>query len=231
LIAEAQSGADRSGDMAMTGNWRWALAGAALAGLVGGPAAAQGLMDSTWYIKGFGGATFPQDDDFELDERGAGPLGDVEASYDTGYILGFAAGVDVTPNIAVELEYAYRNADMETDGGGNRTESNAFMVNALYKFTPLGATGQWQPYVGGGLGAADLNIEEVPSLAGGDLDSDYNFAYQVIGGVGYAVNPNLSLIGEIRFFGINDQEIENDLLSLKTTYHTIDLLFGATYSF
>ena len=138
-----------------------------------------------------------------------------------------------TPNVAVELEYAYRNADAElrnSDGDSGKTESNAFMVNALYNFTPLGATGQWQPYVGGGLGAADLNIESF-DLVGGDLDSDYNFAYQVIGGIGYAVNPNLSLIGELRFFGINDQEFESDVLSLKTTYHTMDLLFGATYSF
>jgi opacity protein-like surface antigen len=215
----------------MAGTWRWALAGAALAGLLGGPAAAQGLMGSTWYIKGFGGATFPQDDDFELND----PIGsfDTGLEYDTGYILGFAAGVDVTPNVAVELEYAYRNADAELkDSGGDsgKTESNAFMVNALYKFTPLGATGQWTPYVGGGLGAADLNIEDF-DLAGGDLDSDYNFAYQVIGGVGFAVNPNLSLIGELRFFGINDQDLESDDVSLKSTYHTIDLLVGATYSF
>ena len=53
----------------------------------------------------------------------------------------------------------------------------------------------------------------------------------MIGGVGYAVNPNLSLIGELRFFGINDQDFESDDLSFKSTYHTIDLLFGATYSF
>jgi opacity protein-like surface antigen len=219
----------------MRGHWRWALAGAALAGLLSGPAAAQGFfMDHSWYIKGFGGATFPQDDDFELDER-AGPLSvDTGLNYDTGYVLGIAAGVGLTPNVAVELEYAYRNADAEfkNSGGVNaKTESNAFMVNALYKFTPLGANGEWQPYVGGGLGAADLNIEDLPSEAGGDLDSDYNFAYQVIGGVGYAINPNLSLNGELRFFGINDQDLENDDLSLKTTYHTIDLLVGLTYSF
>jgi opacity protein-like surface antigen len=216
----------------MAWHWRWALAGAALAGLLSGPAAAQGLaLGHAWYIKGFGGATFPQDDDFELNT----PIGsfDTGLEYDTGYVLGFAAGVGLTPNVAVELEYAYRNADAELkDSGGDsgKTESNAFMVNALYKFTPLGATGQWQPYVGGGLGAADLNIEDF-DLVGGDLDSDYNFAYQVIGGVGYAINPNLSLNGEVRFFGINDQDIESDDLSLKTPYHTIDLLVGVTYAF
>jgi opacity protein-like surface antigen len=214
----------------MARHLRVALAGAALAGLLGGPVAAQGL-GGPWYIKGFGGATFPQDDDFQLND----PIGsfDTGLEYDTGYILGFAAGLGVTPNVAVELEYAYRNADAElkdSRGDGGKTESNAFMVNALYKFTPFGAGGQWQPYVGGGLGAADLNVESFDAV-GGDLDSDYNFAYQVIGGVGYAVNPQLSLIGELRFFGINDQDFESNDLSFKSTYHTIDLLVGVTYSF
>ena len=217
----------------MAGYWRVALAGAALAGLSSGPAAAQGFDGTAWYIKGFGGATFPQDDDFELDERGRRRASTPGSSMTPATSSASRPASTVTPNVAVELEYAYRNADAELkDSGGDsgKTESNAFMVNALYKFTPLGATAQWQPYVGGGLGAADLNVESF-DLVGGDLDSDYNFAYQVIGGVGYAVNPNLSLIGELRFFGINDQDFENDVLSFKSTYHTIDLLFGATYSF
>jgi opacity protein-like surface antigen len=217
----------------MAGNIRLALAGAALLGLLGGPAAAQGWMDSTWYIKGFGGATFPQDDDFQVNNRGGGGSFDSGLSYDTGYILGFAAGLDVTPNVAVELEYAYRNADADFTNGGpsGKTESNAFMVNALYKFTPLGATGQWQPYVGGGLGAADLNVEDLSFDVGGDFDSDYNFAYQVIGGVAYQWTPNWSMNMEARFFGINDQDLENDDSKFKTTYHTFDVLFGATYHF
>ena len=78
---------------------------------------------------------------------------------------------------------------------------------------------------------ANLNYEQVPALGGGDFDSDYNFAYQLIGGVKYNVTPNLSLNGEARFFGINDQTVENDALSFKKTYQTFDLLFGATYSF
>ena len=187
-----------------------------------------------WYIKGFGGATFPQDDDFELDQRG-GPVGfDTGLEYDTGYVLGFAAGVTLTPNVAVELEYAYRNADAELkDSGGDsgKTEIERLHGERALQVHPARGERQWQPYVGGGLGAADLNVEDF-DLVGGDLDSDYNFAYQVIGGVGYAINPNLSLIGEVRFFGINGQDFENDDLSFKTTYpHTIDLLFGATYAF
>ena len=189
----------------------------------------------SWYMKGFGGATFPQDDDFELDLRGGG------GSVDTGleyrhrlYARVRGAASSVTPNVAVELEYAYRNADAELkDSGGDsgKTKSNAFMVNALYKFTPHRRERAVAALRRRRASARPTSTSRASTLVGGDLDSDYNFAYQVIGGVGYAVNPNLSLIGELRFFGINDQDFENDVLSFKSTYHTIDLLFGATYSF
>lgn len=213
---------------------KWATSAAAAAivvGLSAGGASAQMFGGGNFYIKGFGGLTVPQDDDFELNERGTTDSADTGLNYSNGYILGIAGGYSVTPNVAVELEYAYRNADASfkgTDSGDRTTESNAFMVNALYNFTPHGP---WQPYAGAGIGVADLNIEEIPSLGGGDLDSDYNFAYQLIGGVGYQLPSGWVLNGEVRYFGINDQDIENDLLQAKTTYHTFDLLFGATYRF
>jgi opacity protein-like surface antigen len=205
-----------------------ALATAGVALVLGATgASAQGFGGGSWYVKGFGGATFPQDDDFQLNERGVGKIGRAELNFDTGYVLGIAGGFMATPNIAVELEYAYRNADADDI----KTESNAFMLNALYYFTPVGATGAWQPYAGGGLGTADLNIEKIPDFAGGDFDSDYNFAYQLIGGVAYNINPNFALTGEVRYFGINDQDLENDLLQFKSTYHTFDLLLGVSYAF
>ena len=206
------------------------MAAAVAAGLAlsAGAAAAQ-----SWYVKGFGGATFPQDDDFDIGVRGGGGSADSGLNYDTGYVLGIAGGYMFTPSVAFELEYAFRNADAKFKEGGPSvtTQSNAWMANAIYYMTPVGATGAWQPYAGGGLGMADLNVEDVPSADGGDFDSDYNFAYQLIGGVAYNVNPNWRINGEVRFFGINDQDLENDLFSFKSTYQTFDLLIGATYSF
>ncbi len=194
-------------------------------------AAAQGFGGGNFYLKGFGGLTVPQDDDFNLNERGTTNAFDTGLDYSNGYVLGIAGGYNVTPNVAVELEYAYRNADAsfkDLDTGDRKTESNAWMVNALYNFTP---SGPWQPYVGGGLGMADLNVERIAGVEGGDLDSDYNFAYQLIGGVGYQLPSGWTLNGEVRYFGINDQDLENSVLKFKSTYNTFDLLFGATYQF
>ena len=128
---------------------RLLVAAAALAAgvaLSAGGAAAQGLFGGgSWYVKGFGGATWPQDDNFELDIRGVGTLiPDSGLDFDTGYVLGIAGGYYIRPNISAELEYAYRNADAELKGtntDSHTTESNAWMANAIYWFDPVG----WAP--------------------------------------------------------------------------------------
>ena len=69
-------------------------------------------------------------------------------------------------------------------------------------------------------------------MGGGDFDGDYKFAYQLIGGVAYDVNPKFSITTEVRFFGISEQDLENDDLSIsRTSYQTWDLLVGAVYRF
>jgi opacity protein-like surface antigen len=220
----------------MTAKIRLLAAAAAVTMATAGTASAQGLLGGGgFYVKGFGGATWPQNDDFDLDSRTGGGSTGSGLDFDTGYVLGIAGGMNVTPNIAVELEYAYRNADgtlTDTPAGdvGGTTESNAWMVNGIYKFQGMGPNAAFAPYAGIGLGAADLNVESGDDL-GGDFDSDYNFAYQVITGVAYNVNPNFAIVGEARFFGINDQTLENDDFSFKSTYQTFDFLVGATYSF
>ena len=99
--------------------------------------------------------------------------------FDTGYVLGIAGGYYIRPNVSAELEYTYRNADAELKGtntDSHKTESNAWMANALYWFDPVavGASSQLRPYAGGGLGAADFSVGEVASLDGGDFNGDYD---------------------------------------------------------
>lgn len=211
------------------------MSGAAAVAIIAGLAVTAGSASAqSFYVKAFGGLTVPQDDTFQLNERDSDVSRDTGFDFNSGYTLGIAGGYTLTPNIALEVEYAYRNANAEfkdTGLGEQSTESNAWMANAIYNFTPVGPTGQWQPYVGAGLGVADLSYEGIDSLNGGNFDSDYNFAYQLIGGVGYALNPNMTLVGEARFFGINDQDIDNSYYSFKTTYQTFDLLLGLNYKF
>jgi len=207
----------------------------AMAGLSANAVAAQGFAASDFYLKGFGGATWPQDQSGAVKDGGL-KRGTGKASYDTGYTLGAAVGYDFSPNWAVELEYAYRKADTTTriDGAvddkfGGSTNSNAVMLNALYKFNPMGAAGAVQPYVGGGLGWANME-SKIDSI--GSFKRDNALAWQLIGGVGYAVNPNWTLLGEVRYFATDSGTLSGpDSLSWNAKIETIDLLVGAAYNF
>ena len=103
------------------------------------------------------------------------------------------------------------------------------MLNALYKFTPMGAAGAVQPYVGGGLGWANMesDIDDI-----GSFKRDNALAWQLIGGVGYAVNPNWTLLGEVRYFATDSGTLDGPGgLSWDSQVETIDVLVGAAYNF
>lgn len=197
----------------------------ATAALLGGAAQAQDV-----YVKGFGGWTIPQNNSFQLNDRGTGDSIGSGLDFDSGYALGAAVGYDFSPSLALEGEYVYRDADASfknTASGKGSTKSNAWMVNALYKFQPMGAQGQFHPYAGAGIGVADLQVNNDAQK----LDSDYNFAYQVIGGVSYDVAPQWSLYSEARYFAIASSTVENNDFNFKRGYDTVDWLFGASYRF
>lgn len=204
------------------------IGAAATAALVAGAGAASA---QGFYLKGFGGWTIPQNNDFQLNDRTFGTSGSSGLDYDSGYIVGAAAGYELNPHVALEFEYAYRNADAtlkNTGGSDGEVQSNAYMANALYKFDGIGPNGAFKPYIGAGIGAAD---QKYNPDGFGSLDGDYNFAYQFITGVAYDLTPNWSLNGEVRYFGITDQTLENDDYGFKNSYGTFDALVGATYHF
>lgn len=212
-----------------------AATGAFLA-LSGAAASAQGMFFGTtpeWYVKGFGGATFLQDSDADFFFNGS-RFANGNISFDTGYTVGAALGAVFTPNFVMELEYAYRRADVDhfRIGGvripADHTRSDTFMLNALYVFDGMGSSGAFRPFAGGGVGASDVEI----SIPGGDLERDWILAYQVIGGVAYDLTPNWSLTGEVRWFATEGgRYAAPGGGSVKLDWETVDLLVGAAYRF
>lgn len=209
-----------------------ALAIAALAGSAG-LACAQALSVEDVYIKGFGGATWPSDLDTMLIEDGE-QIALPSFEHDTGYTLGIAIGAAVTPNFSLELEYAYRKTNFtvrdraEGDRTDGDTSAKALMVNALYMFDRMGPTGAVQPYLGAGMGAA--NVEK--SAGGQDFGADRLLAYQLIGGVGYKMNPNVNLFAEARWFQTESDRFEGpDQEIFDGKFESLDLLVGTRFAF
>ncbi len=208
-----------------------ATAAALLCGSAGIASAQSSFSLSDVYIKGFGGATWPSSDDEKLRRNGEN-VGRVDLNYDTGYVLGVAAGWSATPNVALEFEYAYRNIDYDADvridgarGSGNGTaKTNSLMVNAIYSFDGMGAQAAVVPYLGAGLGAVQLDYE-------GDK-STWDFGYQLMAGVGYQIAPQWTLYGEGRWFATSDAKVwPGDNTATDLSFGTFDALVGVQYSF
>lgn len=196
-----------------------------------GVANAQAFSLSQMYVKGFGGATWPSADDENLRTNGS-KVGRLDLDYDTGYTLGLAAGWAATPNVGLEFEYAYRNADYSgtAKGGGERfdvdgtVKSSSMMVNAIYSFNPMGADAAVTPYLGAGIGAVQLDYD-------GDT-STWGFGYQAIAGVGYQVAPQWTLYGEGRWFATADSKVWPEKgLATDLSFGTFDALVGVKYDF
>lgn len=197
----------------MKPSFKSAVAAFALLAGLGAPAhAADG-----WYGQAAIGYTFdgevetsPGDDEYDW--------GDVDL--DEGWMGAGAIGYGFANGFRAEGEIAYRANDLEAtaeadpllgaDLGGEADVWSA-MLNLYYDFN---RSGRWQPYVGVGVGAAQVNVE----LADADPpptytldDDDTVAAYQVLIGVGVAINERLTLDLGYRYFAAPELEVTADL--------------------
>jgi len=127
-------------------------------------------------------------------------------TYDLGYAFGIQLGY-AFGGPRVELEYNYRTNNANTiatiDGTQSATGSlsaRSLLVNVLYDFD----TGsKWVPYIGLGLGAADVTANSIHSsnitASSGFLDgSSTKFAAQFIFGVEYQVSDKFGVFADWR---------------------------------
>ncbi len=158
-----------------------------------------------FYIGGAAGA------DFAVDAEASTGLGRNTVKYSTGPTGLLNFGYDFG-SIRAEVEGAYARNDVDHIGGaslgnvGGSARTWSAMVNGFYDFktgTP------WTPYIGGGIGVgfvhASLSGTRPPGTAIGVYSgSDTTFAYQGIGGVSYALSPQLKLTADYRYFATTD---------------------------
>lgn len=171
------------------------------------------------YVSGFIGATIPREADVESSQLVNGsiqPFSD-RVDFDPGLYLGGTGGYDFGfLRLEGELSYKYSEIDSITASDGFRfgnPDGNvgvfAMMANA---FVDLHNKGPVTPYVGGGIGFANLHLSDT---FGTDLtdagspervflypeDDDTVFAYQAGAGIGIALNRRLTLDIGYRYFG------------------------------
>ncbi len=169
-----------------------------------------------WYFSGFGGGTFVEN--FHRQIR----IPPVATTLETqgpsvldGYGIGTAIGCRVHSQLRFEGEYTYRYngvgdwfTGVETSGvltsltrdpaEGNLL-SHSLMFNSLMDVSKP-RVGCANLYGGGGIGI--VHVESTIQIPATTYDvSDSTFAWQLIGGVNYAVSAQMDLFVEYRYLG------------------------------
>lgn len=186
---------------------------------------------------------------------GAGPFAfDSSSDYDNGIGVYTALGNAFGNGWRTELEFAYRNADINSiapDGGGfsgwpagaidGDTSTYSLMANVLYDFdTGSGIT----PYVGGGIGGAIVDHEISGTNAAGAPTAPLSIAYggnqktgayQGIAGVAVALAEGLTLDLSYRYFGVWKHGVSGTLngapAQFKTGVNSHNVFAGLRWNF
>lgn len=168
------------------------------------------------YVTGFIGATMPRrNDDVTTTDFSISPnqTFNERIGFDPGVYVGGAGGFDFG-FLRLEGELSYKEADIKsiTDNTGANQYRDingnlgalAFMANAFFDFhnyTPV------TPYVGGGIGFANLNLSNTFATNASNQrllmyprDNDSVFAYQVGAGLDIALNRRFSIDLGYRYF-------------------------------
>jgi len=189
------------------------LSTAALLTLAAAPACAD-ERQSGWYVGASLGVNWLQDTNPKTFTGDA-----LNTGFDTGWALTANVGYRFMGNLRGELELGYRDNNVgsiyeapngitpihHSHVGGDVTEFSV-MANALYD---VRVVQNWTFSFGGGIGVVESDFDA--SGSGGqlirDADDDWQFAWQLIGGIGYSVSTNMDAFVEYRYFADQDHDV------------------------
>ncbi len=165
-------------------------------------------QNNAWYVAGGLGASFPND--VVITQPGTPTL---TTELDTGILATGAFGRSFDNRIfRAEAEVLYNTNDVSTlsvPGSGSVTAGGdistlGLMVNGYYD---IDTNSKWRPYIGGGIGGANVSINSLSSLGVLIADDDTTvFAYQVKVGVAYEFTQALAGTLGYRFFATEDAD-------------------------
>lgn len=208
---------------------RTTLMGAACALALVGDAEARG-----WYASIELGASSVSDTDVFWYETTSGVLGfttDVEGRFDTGWALLAAVGYALD-NWRVELEVGWRTNDKDRFDvplvSTGQLDELTVMYNMAYHL-PIADAFSFSLGGGAGFDYAMLDIVNAD-------DSCFNFAYQGLVALNYAVEPNVELTLGYRYLHVLDPEFKETTFPFGTYYSFDDLskhavTLGVRYTF
>lgn len=189
---------------------------------------ASGGWAEGYYLKAFGGISYLSDTDITISGAGTDP----DVSFDSGFAAGAAVGYAFSGlPVSAELEWTYRSGDSKTGTtSGGDFASTSLMLNGIWSSSQ---TGRFSPYLGAGLGfLTEIDFDVLSGSAAGEYSDRGGFAFQVFGGVSYAVTERVSAYTELRYFDAGSVDLEGPGgATLQADYSALDVLAGVSFSF
>lgn len=191
------------------------------------------------YIGLQGAATFQREADNSSNDL------HITSKYNTGYNVAGVLGWNYGQNWRAEAELGYRRNDLDklavdkaagtslagTYDAHGHVGTTDVMGNLWYDFN-MGD--HWKPYVGGGIGWAHINANNV-SANGVSLVNDTSnvFAYQLGAGIGYALTPRTTVSVNYRYFATKDPTFTDAATGTKfsSQYRTNNVGLSLRYRF
>ncbi len=186
-----------------------------------------------WYVGIQGSLPFVSESDVSIAGANVGDL-EYEVGWGLGASLGYRPGSSDTPllnGFRFEVEYTHRENDFDTLAGvsvSDDLESDALMFNALYD---IETGSKFIPYLGAGIGYASLEANS--NILGFSSEDDSVFAYQFMGGVGYAPEMLHNTVWSIgyRYFSTSDPEFSGFGGTAEIDYDVHNIELGARFMF
>ncbi|HEV3176989.1 MAG TPA: OmpW family outer membrane protein [Stellaceae bacterium] len=191
-----------------------------------------------WYVGGEGAWSHLNDQNSTTTSPGTStPL---KIHPGEGFAAGANGGYEFGSGIRLEGELVYRRHDEKSATNSGVTapttgsiDNLAIMGNAYYDFNNVT---KFTPYIGAGVGAARLHLDDFNSVGSPGLSADdWQLAYQGIAGVRYTIDPNWSASLDYRYFATTDPKFHGSVAGtpsgLKTEYNTHNVMLGVAYHF
>ncbi len=177
-----------------------------------------------WYVRGDIGYSvdanaevkYPSDmgyDDEESSYSIPGYTSSVE--FDDDFLGGAGFGYDYANGWRTELEAFYRTNEASSYYGSESIDALSAMVNIFYDFLP---DTSFQPYVGVGLGVANVEPDSGPD--------DTAFAWQALVGFGMPISERLTFDAAYRYFRAD----ELDFSPVEADYEHQAITVGLRYA-